>query len=104
MFYLFLVYKYTAVNGFPLAFSCSVQIGRWPAHYLITICYSRTFSPLRNSPHMVRSPATPISHDSLCLNDTIHEAAEPLRPEISFDHVWSETVTNNRDGVVGIGT
>nr|XP_039261874.1 anaphase-promoting complex subunit 1-like [Styela clava] len=65
---------------------------------------SHTFSPLHQSSHF-RSPSGPISHESLCLNESVHESAEPLRPEICLEHVWSENVVGTREGLsVGCAT
>nr|XP_002122497.2 anaphase-promoting complex subunit 1-like [Ciona intestinalis] len=66
---------------------------------------NHTFSPLRHSPHLTRSPCTPVSHESLCLNNSVYETAEPLQPEICLDHMWTETVTCTREGLsVGCAT
>nr|CAB3234793.1 anaphase-promoting complex subunit 1-like [Phallusia mammillata] len=60
---------------------------------------SNAFSPLRHSPHLTRSPCTPLSHESLCLNNSVHESAEPLRPELCFDHMWTESLSGTREGL-----
>jgi len=67
--------------------------------YNVIMPYSQLFSPLRHSPHLTRSPCTPLSHESLCLNNSLHESAEPLRPEVCFHHMWTETLSSTREGL-----